>query len=204
MRWRLVPMSLVAAAAMLTAVAAQTPPHGPGQGNPAGTPAGTPKAAPGTPAARELNQADRAFIAAAMAGGIAEIEFAQLAERTSRSAAVKQFAQRMLREHQEADKRIADFAREAGVAPKRALDPDHKAVYDRLSKLQGGAFDRAYVDSQIVDHQVMAQLLEYEIGSGQDRELKALAADLLPAILDHLQTAAAMLDTLAPTVAKQP
>ena len=37
-----------------------------------------------------------------------------------------------------------------------------------LEKLGGGQFDLAYVDGQVQDHQKTAQLLEREIGSGQD------------------------------------
>jgi len=205
MRLSLVPMSLAAVFATIGTVAAQPAhPHGPGQGNPAGTPAGTPEAAPGVPAPRQLNQADRKFLQAATAGGMAEVEFAQLAHRMSKDTGIKEFAQRMIREHQDANKRITTLARNAGLPPMQGLDSEHKAVYDRLSKLQGAAFDRAYIDSQIVDHQVMAQLLEYELGSGQDKELKALAAELLPSILDHLQTADAVLAGLYRSVAKQP
>jgi putative membrane protein len=205
MRLCLVSTLLVTAFAMSSTVAAQpTQPHGTGQGNPAGTPPGTREAAPGVPAPRQLNEADRKFLKAATMGGAAEVEFAQLAERMSRNSDIKRFAQRMVREHQEANKRIATIARNAGLPPMQGLDPDHKAIFDRLSTLQGAAFDRAYIDSQIVDHQVMAQLLEYEIGSGQDPELKGLAAELLPAILEHLQTADAVLSTLGQTVAKQP
>lgn len=200
----LIPMSLAAFSAMVGTVAAQAPQHGPGPGNPAGTPPGTREAAPAVPAPRQLNEADRKFLQAATTGGTAEVEFAQLAGRVSKSTGVKEFAQRMVRDHQEANKRIATLARNADLPPIPALDPDHKVVIDRLSKLQGATFDRAYIDSQIVDHQVMAQLLEYEIGSGQDKEVKGLAAELLPSILDHLQTADAVLAGLTTTVPKQP
>jgi putative membrane protein len=156
------------------------------------------------PAPRQYNEADRKFLKAATMGGAAEVEFAQLADRMTRNTGIKQFAQRMIQEHQEANKRIATIARNAGLPPMQGLDPDHKAIFDRLSKLQGAAFDRAYIESQIADHQIMALLLEYEIGSGQDSELKGLAAELLPTILQHLQIADAVLGTLAATVAKQP
>lgn len=199
----LIPMSLAAFFAMLCTGAAQTP-HGPGQGNPAGTPPGTREAAAVVPAPRQLNQADRTFLHAAAAGGAAEVEFAQLAERTSKDTGVKNFAQRMVRDHQEANKRISALAHDAGLPPAHGLDPDHKSVHDRLSKLQGTSFDRAYIDSQIVDHQTMAQLLEYEIGSGQDKDIKDLAAELLPSILDHLHTAKVVLASLTGTSAKQP
>jgi putative membrane protein len=199
----LVPMSLAAFLATLCTVAAQAPQHGPGTGNPAGTPAGTREAAPGVTAPRQFNEADRKFLQAATTGGTADVEFAQLAGRMSKGTSVKEFAQRMVRDHQDANKRIGTLARNAGLPPMQGLDPDHKAVHDRLSKLEGAAFDRAYVDSQIVDHQVMAQLLEYEIGSGQDKEVKGLATDLLPSILDHLQAAEAVLAGLTQTAANQ-
>ncbi|MBV8190585.1 MAG: DUF4142 domain-containing protein [Alphaproteobacteria bacterium] len=203
MRLCLVPMSLAAAFAMPSTLAAQTAqPGGAGQGNPAGTPAGTHEAAPGVPAPRQLNQADRNFLQAAVVGGAANVEFAQLADRTSGNTGVKQFAERTLREHQGPSKRIAILARNAGLPPVQGLDADRKATYDRLSKLQGAAFDRAYIDSQITDQQLMAQLLAYVIGSGQDRELKDLATELLPTTLDHLQAAQAILGTLDSTAAK--
>jgi putative membrane protein len=155
------------------------------------------------PAPRQLRQADRKFLRAAAAGGAAEVELAKLAQRMTKNKDITEFAQRMIRDHQEVNRRIGALAQDAGLPPMQGLDPEHKALHDRLSKLQGGAFDRAYIDSQIVDHQVMAQLLEYEIGSGQDKELKALAAELLPAIFDHLQAADGVVDGLSRSVARQ-
>jgi len=201
----LIPMSLAAFLATLCMGAAQTAlPHGPGQSNPAGTPGGTREAAPGVPAPRQPNQADRTFLRAATMAGTAEVEFSQLAGRMSKNQGVKEFAQRMVRDHQDANKRVGVLAKNAGLPLLQGLDPDHKAVHDRLSKLQGIAFDRGYIESQIVDHQTMAQLLEYEIGSGQDKESKDLAAELLPSILDHLQAADVVLASLTGSTTKQP
>jgi putative membrane protein len=41
----------------------------------------------------------------------------------------------------------------------------------------------------VADHQKTAQLLEYEIGSGQDVELKSFASATLPVVLEHLRGA---------------
>jgi putative membrane protein len=59
----------------------------------------------------------------------------------------------------------------------------------RLEKMSGAEFDRAYVQGQVADHQKTAQLLEYEIGSGQDVELKSFASEILPIVLQHLRIA---------------
>ena len=48
---------------------------------------------------------------------------------------------------------------------------------------------REPVRGQVADHQKAAQLLEYEIGSGQDVELKTFASDILSIVIQHLQMA---------------
>ncbi len=59
----------------------------------------------------------------------------------------------------------------------------------KLESASGVQFDLAYIQGQIIDHQKTAQLLEYEIGSGENAELKDFASDLLPTVLDHLRVA---------------
>ena len=199
MRTALIPASVAAVLSLMSAATAQTQdqPQSPAPGDPAGMPAGTRQAAPGKPAAHQPNQADRTFLHAAMLGGAAEVAFAQLAGKKSGNAKVKEFAQRMAHDHGEANKRLATLNRNDALPAVQGLDPDHKAMHDRLARLDGPAFDRAYLDSQIADHQVMAQLLEYEIGSGQDPQVKAAASQLLPTILAHLEMADALAATLA-------
>ena len=62
-------------------------------------------------------------------------------------------------------------------------------MHDRLKAASSADFDLVYVDGQVADHQKTAQLLEHEIGSGQDVELKSFASDILPVVLQHLRTA---------------
>ncbi|MBV8523415.1 MAG: DUF4142 domain-containing protein, partial [Acetobacteraceae bacterium] len=45
------------------------------------------------------------------------------------------------------------------------------------------------IAGQIQDHQRTVQLLEYEIGSGQDPDLKAFASEMLLHVIQHLQMA---------------
>ncbi|MBV9695826.1 MAG: DUF4142 domain-containing protein [Gammaproteobacteria bacterium] len=42
-------------------------------------------------------------------------------------------------------------------------------------------------------HQQAAQLLEYEIGSGQDDRVRGFAAPTLPTVMDHLEQAQQLL-----------
>ena len=69
------------------------------------------------------------------------------------------------------------------------LDDEHKAMRAQLESLSGAEFDLDYIQGQVVDHQKTVQLLEYEIGSGQDVELKSFASEILPVVLGHLEMA---------------
>jgi putative membrane protein len=176
-------MMVAACGALLTASAlAQI-------GNPAGVEPGTPESAPGVPAPHQPNTQDRLFARLTAAGGRAEVEFGQFAEQKAGNPRVKEFARRMVQDHQKANEQLADLAKQANIALPGELDPDHKAVRAELEKLSGGAFDVAYMQGQVVDHQKTASLLQYEISFGQDADLQRFAAATLPAVLAHLQMA---------------
>ena len=158
-------------------------------GNPAGAAPGTTTAAPGAPAPHQPNGADRIFIRAAAIGGMAEVETGKLAEQKGQSDAVKGFGRQMVHDHTAANDRLAALAKADNIPLPNEPDPEHRAMHDELQKATGGAFDRAFIDGQITEHQKTVQLLEYEIGSGQDPELKRFAAETLPIVFQHLQQA---------------
>ena len=150
-------------------------------GNPAGMTPGTGPLQP--------NNSDRLFVRTAAIGGMAEVEFGNLAEQKGKSDAVKEFGRFMIADHGKANERLIGLAKEDGIAVPHELDAEHKSMRARLESLNGAEFDLAYIQGQVVDHQKAVQLLEYEIGSGQDVELKSFAAEILPLVLQHLRTA---------------
>jgi putative membrane protein len=158
-------------------------------GNAAGMSPSTREAPPGVPAPHELNASDRVFLRAAAAGGLAEVEFGQMAATSGDSQLIKGFGQRMESDHGRANKRLSALAAGDQVPLPTKLDQEHQLVRENLRKLSGANFDRAYIDSQLQDHQRAAHLLVYEIGSGENADLKAFAEDTLPTVLEHLQMA---------------
>jgi putative membrane protein len=155
-------------------------------GNPAVVTPGTPELAPGQPAPLTVNTADRLFMQQAAIGGMAEVALAELVATRSRDAAVEAFADRMKADHGKANADLKVITEAAGIKLPTALDPEHRVMREQLGKLSGQAFDLAYLQGQLTDHQKSAQLLTYVIGSGQDPVLKAYAAKNLPIVLEHL------------------
>lgn len=176
----------------------------PGTGNPAGMAPGTRQAAPGMPAPNQTNQNDRLFVAEATIGGNAEVALGQLAQQKGRAQAVKDFGHQIAADHGQANQRLTQLANAANIPQPGDLDEEHKAMRAQLDKLNGPEFDLAYIRAQIGDHQKTAQLFEWEIGSGQDPQLKEFATQTLPVVLRHLQMARAIEYQLAATASAPP
>jgi putative membrane protein len=158
-------------------------------GNAGGMDPSTPLPAPGVAPPRITNDTDRIFAREAAIGGLAEVRFAELADPAAASDLVKRFADRMKADHGRANQQLADLAAGGHLMLPTDLDAEHAAVLAKLKTLKGEDFDRAYLDSQLQDHQRTVQLLELEIDGGQDPALQGFAAGVLPVVLQHLQMA---------------
>ncbi|NOJ47462.1 DUF4142 domain-containing protein [Bradyrhizobium archetypum] len=158
-------------------------------GNPAGADPGTRQAAPGVPAPHQTNTQDQLFAQQVGSGGMAEVVLGRLADRKAQNRAVKEFGQLMVQDHGKANDKLAALAKSADIPLPNEPDPEHKAVQARLEGLNGAAFDVAYLAAQVQDHQKTAQLLQWEINSGQDAQLQRFASETLPIVLKHLRMA---------------
>jgi putative membrane protein len=62
-------------------------------------------------------------------------------------------------------------------------------MHDKLAKLSGAAFDRAYMQAMVADHKKDVNEFRVESKSGKDPEIKAWAAKTLPTLEEHLALA---------------
>ena len=186
-------VALISSWAVVLPISAQTP-----AGNPAVAAPDTPGAETGLPGPH-ANTADQTFIREASLGGRAEVDAGHLAGQRGSSPEVKDFARRMVADHSKGNESLTPLAKSYGVPLPKELDMDHQVMKGQLSKLQGAAFDKAYLQAQVIDHQKTAQLLEYEIGAGQSERVKAYASSMLPTVLDHLEHAQHLMAQLAGT-----
>jgi putative membrane protein len=156
-------------------------------GNPAGLAPGTQVEKPGTPSPDQNNYQDRLFIQLSAVGGLAEIDLGKLAANNAMNASVKQFAQRLVDDHQKANDKLKLIAQQDSISWPAKIDAENSKTRAELEKLKGRQFDRAYLAAQVVEHQKTAQLLAWEIGQGQNTELQRFASEGLPNVLEHLR-----------------
>jgi putative membrane protein len=126
-------------------------------------------------------------------GGIAEVQLGQLALRKSTNAEVKQFAQQMINEHTQANKELMSLAAQKGVTPPTTPGPKYEAAMMQLQQLSGENFDKAYMmEGGLNGHMESQAVYQRQVLLGQDPDLRAFAARILPRVQGHLQMAATM------------
>jgi putative membrane protein len=177
------------AAAIATAAPAPAPDTSPAYVNPGFANPDTPGLLDGKPAPGVANVSDIVFLKSLAFGSRGEVELGKLADSRASAAGVKSFAQRMVKDHNDANGKLASAARAAKVDLPKDLDAEHVAAREELSRLNGRDFDLKYVDAQIKDHQKAVQLLIYEIGNGQSADARRFAAQTLPGVMEHLEMA---------------
>jgi putative membrane protein len=133
--------------------------------------------------------ADQTFVVKAAEGGMAEVELGKLAQEKASSDQVKQFGQKMADDHGKANDELKTLAQSKNITLPADLNAKDKALRDRLSKLTGAAFDRAYMQAMVKDHRGDVSEFRTESKSGRDADVKAWAAKTLPTLEGHLKLA---------------
>ena len=124
-----------------------------------------------------------------------DIDAGKLAESASANADVKAFATRMIADHTGVNKSAVDLVTKLKVTPEdNATSQSLKSGGDKnlanLKPLKGTAFDKAYIDHEVVYHeQVIDAIDKTLIPNAKNEELKALLIKVRPAFIAHLDHA---------------
>jgi len=139
-----------------------------------------------------LSTSDATFMTMGARGGIAEVQMAQLALEKSRTPAVRRFAEMMIAHHGQSNQAMMALAQQKQISPPTTMGAEHQATYDQLAGLRGRAFDRAYAQAMVADHQEDLEAYQTEARDGTDPDVKAFAARNVPLLQDHLRMAQRM------------
>ncbi|HBN08325.1 MAG TPA: DUF305 domain-containing protein [Cyanobacteria bacterium UBA8530] len=136
-----------------------------------------------------LTSRETAFMTEAAQGGLAEVSMGSVAEKQAETAEVKQFGQRMVKDHTSVNNKLMALAQKKGVnLPKEPSAKQKKKEMD-LAKMKGMEFDRAYMKEMVTDHTKDVQAFRKASKDSKDADLKRFAADALPFLEEHLRLA---------------
>ena len=115
----------------------------------------------------------------AYSAGVIDIEAAKLALAKAQNKDVAAFAKSMQDDHSAVNEQALALVKKLNVTPEdnatsQALNKAAQEKYAELSKLEGTAFDKAYIDNEVAFHKQVIGALEGQlIPATKNAELKA-------------------------------
>ena len=140
-------------------------------------------------AADKLNENDQAFLMKAAQGNMAEVQMGTLATQRAAGERVKQYGQRMVQDHGQAQQQLTAIAKENSWALPETVSDEQKKHHDMLAQLSGEQFDRAYMEHMVKDHAMAVALYERASQATENGALKGYATNTLPTLREHLKQA---------------
>jgi len=136
----------------------------------------------------EMTHSTTGFVTAAAMSDMYEVEAGKIAAKRASSAAVKDFAEHMVKAHSEtADKLKSILAsNNISVAPPAHLDNRRQGMIDDLRGAKSEDFDHRYLTQQQAAHEEAQILMRGYAKDGDNASVKEFASDTLPAVQDHL------------------
>ncbi len=144
-------------------------------------------AATGAWAQDKQDKASQRFLKHVIEDNLAEIEIGKLAQEKAQGDAVKSFGQTLATDHGSANQQATSVAQQMNVTPPSEPNRKQKKEYQRLSKLSGDKFDRAFARQMVTDHKKDIRAFEKE--AKKNDAAGQFAKDTLPTLRKHLETA---------------
>lgn|GEM_PF-3791164 len=132
-----------------------------------------------------LAAADRQFILDATSGGLFEVRSSELAVKKTTSDKVKALANHIINDHQRANSDMLNLTKAKNIDVPTTLNTKHQAMLDELTKLDGAAFDEAYLRQQRTAHDEAIGLYETAARGATDNDLKNFAQSKIDILRQH-------------------
>ncbi|KAA2240906.1 DUF4142 domain-containing protein [Chitinophaga agrisoli] len=129
------------------------------------------------------------FAVKAASGGLMEVKLGELAQQNASSRRVKDFGSMMIRDHSKANDELKGLAAAKTITLPDSVGDEHQHHIDELKKKNGTAFDKAYIDMMVDDHNEDIDMFDKASNNLKDPDLKGFAAKTLPVLHTHLDEA---------------
>lgn len=133
------------------------------------------------------DKASQKFITEAIQGNFAEVQMGQLAQKNAVGAEIKSFGQMLITDHNDANVKAIEAAKAIGVNPPTEPNAKQKAHYEKLSKIVGAAFDKAFAQHMLDDHK--KEIRAYRNASKKPNPAGQYARATVSTLQKHLETA---------------
>jgi putative membrane protein len=157
-----------------------------------GAPVATPNPQPGQNDEDRVTgdiKSDAQFIQHVGAHHFLQVRLGRLAQKKARDGQVKRFAKTMEDDHSALEKQLSDVAAQNGLKFKSGMGPDNRANLERLEKVSGKSFDRAYMTLMIQTHNAYLNYWRQAARVAQSASLRQYVNAGLPTLEEHMDMA---------------
>jgi putative membrane protein len=137
---------------------------------------------------KQRANADAEFLTKVVPSIAVSVKIIEYEVKHTSDAKVKDFAERVLRQHKESVETAREHAKRLKIAVITGPDKDSKEMIDKLSKLMGSDLDVAFLEWLSNIHHDTT-VFDNEVKNGSDPDLKTYAKDSITAGNEHLKEA---------------
>ena len=134
-----------------------------------------------------LSKTDIQFMNMAARASMTEAHLGQMAEAQASQKAVKDFGQKLSNDHTNAYEGLSVLAIKTSEAIPKAIG--HDKTIENLKHLKGRAFDRAFIQDEVLSHKTAIAAFKNEAEHGENADIKAWAKTMISTLEEHLQRA---------------
>jgi putative membrane protein len=133
-----------------------------------------------------VEKGDAQFAIEAASGGMTEVELGKMAEQKATDRMLKNLGAMMVKDHSKADDKLQALAKAKNINLPNEPNTGDQQTIDKLMKLSGRDFDKAYISDMIDDHKNDIKEFKYASKNCNDPDIKHFAAKTLPVLQNHL------------------
>ena len=141
------------------------------------------------PGSATVATTDAGYIRQAISGSAMEVDLGRVAQRRTADDDVKDFARRMVTDHEAMGRQWYALAQSSRVTVQSGRDAATEQTVKRLEALSGSAFDRAYMTEMVRHHEQELARLQQIATSGRSPDVRRLATTGQTTVREHLTLA---------------
>ena len=138
-------------------------------------------------AIQSANDPDKLFLVCAAIDNQCEIQLAQLAQTKAQDQKVKDIAQKMVQDHQQAEQQLRQAAQESGVTLPSGLPMIKQQGLKVFQSLSGRDFDQQFISHMRAAHAKAVNEYQDVAQLAKNDQIKQFASKTLPTLQQHFQ-----------------
>jgi len=146
---------------------------------------------------------DQEFVKSAAADNLFEIRLGEFIQQRVQDPQIKQFAQMLVQDHQQAQQQLKQAAQQAQIQVSEDLPQAKQAMLQEMQQKQGTDLETCFVFDQVGDHHKDLLKARYEAEKAQQPQIKQYAEQSVSTLRKHLREAEKLAERFVPSEAQE-